>query len=123
MRSATNRYSSPAPKGQQDVATDLRTSAGPSQPTSVTERTVAALWSEVLQTADLPGATDDFFALGGDSMAMVMLEFRIKEEFSVELPAGAVLGAPTLRELSAVVDAACGGLPSPNTQATEPIAT
>jgi acyl carrier protein len=102
------------------VATDLRTSAvETSQPLSVTERAVAALWSEVLQTAELPGTTDNFFALVGDSMAMVMLEFRIKEEFSVELPAGALLGAPTLRELSALVYAACGGSRSLGTQSAE----
>lgn len=76
------------------------------QATTMTERALAALWSEVLESTEQPGATDNFFALGGDSMAMITLEFRIKEEFSVELPAGAVFGAPTLRELSAVVDAA-----------------
>jgi acyl carrier protein len=78
-------------------------------PLSVTERRVAELWSEVLQTTDLPNAVDNFFGLGGDSMAMVMLEYRIKEEFTVELPAGAVLGAPTLRELAALVDATTQG--------------
>lgn len=93
------------------------------QPASVTERAVAALWCEVLETTELPDATDNFFALGGDSMAMVLLEFRIKEEFSVELPAGAVLGAPTLRELSALVDAARRGSRSPGTQCAEPSAT
>jgi len=105
------------------VGTDLRPSPDEtSQPLSMTERAVAALWSETLQIAELPGATDNFFALGGDSMAMVLLEFRIKEEFSVELPAGAVLGAPTLRELSALVDAACGSSRSPGTQSAEPSA-
>jgi hypothetical protein len=52
-------------------------------------------------------ATDDFFALGGDSIAMVLLEYRINEELSVDLPAGTVLGAPTLRELSVLIDASC----------------
>lgn len=70
------------------------------------ERSVAALWQEVLQTTEPPRATDDFFALGGDSMAMVTLEFRIKEDLSVDLPPGAILGAPTLRELSTLVAAA-----------------
>jgi acyl carrier protein len=83
-----------------------------SVPSALTERTVAALWTEVLQTSALPDSTANFFELGGDSIAMVMLEFRIKEELSVELPAGTVLGAPTLRELSAVIDAARDGSPS-----------
>lgn len=70
-----------------------------------TELIVAALWKEVLQTSEPPAATDDFFALGGNSMTMVMLEYRIHEEFSVELPAGVVLGAPTVQELSSLIDA------------------
>lgn len=74
------------------------------------ERGVARLWSEVLQTTELPGPTDDFFLAGGDSMAMVLLESRIAEEFSVDLPAGVILGAPTLGELSAIVDLELSGL-------------
>ena len=69
-----------------------------------TERRIAALWKEVLDTPELPRAEDNFFALGGDSTAMVMVELQIKEAFSVDIPAGAVLGAQSLRELSDVVD-------------------
>lgn len=69
-----------------------------------TEHVLAQLWCEVLQTSQRPGRDDDFFALGGDSMTMVMLEFRIAEEFEVTLQTGALLGAPTLRELSAMID-------------------
>lgn len=89
---------------------------------STTECSVAALWKEVLQLAELPSTSDDFFALGGDSMAMVTLEFRIKEELAVELPAGAVLVAPTLGELSVLVDEACGAPRSPSVPPTEPTA-
>jgi acyl carrier protein len=74
---------------------------------SATEAAVAALWHEVLQTSEPLSATDDFFAMGGSSMHMVMLEYRLQEEFSIELPAGVLLGAPTLREISALVDAEC----------------
>lgn len=87
---------------------DLQTTATESpEPLSNTELAIAALWSEVLQIPQLPEATDNFFAIGGNSMAMAILEYRIQEEFSIELPAGVVLGAPTLRELSFVVDAEC----------------
>jgi acyl carrier protein len=74
-------------------------------PPRETERVVASLWSEVLQTTQLPDPNDNFFSLGGNSMTMVMLEYRIQEEFSIELPTGALLGAPTLRELSELLDA------------------
>lgn len=76
------------------------------KPLNATERAVAELWNEVLQTDQQPSASDNFFSLGGDSMSMVILEFRINEEFSVKLPAGAVLGTPTLGELSALIDLA-----------------
>jgi acyl carrier protein len=74
------------------------------QPLTETERAIATLWKQVLDTAELPSATDNFFALGGDSTAMVMVELRIKEEFLVELPAGAMLGAPSLRDLSRLIE-------------------
>jgi acyl carrier protein len=73
-----------------------------------TVRVLAQLWREVLQTPALPGEADNFFALGGDSMMMTMLEFRIGEELSVELPPGAVLNAPSLRELAALVQTSRG---------------
>jgi acyl carrier protein len=70
-----------------------------------TVRVLAELWREVLQTPVLPSETDNFFALGGDSMMMTMLEFRIGEELSIELTPGAVLSAPSLGELAALVQA------------------
>jgi acyl carrier protein len=72
---------------------------------SATEQALAQIWSEVLQSSSLPNADDDFFELGGDSMTMVLVESRIKEEFSVELPPGAMLGASTLRAVSSLVEA------------------
>lgn len=66
--------------------------------------TLAELWCEVLGITERPLSTDDFFSLGGDSMSMVMLEFRIKEQFSVELPASIILEAPTLHELANLID-------------------
>jgi acyl carrier protein len=71
---------------------------------SVTEQKVAALWREILAMPEFPRADDDFFEIGGDSMTMVMIEFRIMEEFFVQLPEGAMLTSRTLRELSTLVD-------------------
>jgi len=72
---------------------------------TATERNLADLWTEVLRTNAIPGATDNFFEVGGDSMAMVTLEYRIHEQMGVELDPGTVLSAPTLRELASIVDA------------------
>jgi len=81
-------------------------SDSPGRSLSETERAIAEIWSESLQLKDLPQAGDDFFDLGGDSMTMTMVEFRIQEELSKELPAGILLRTPSLGELSAAVDAA-----------------
>ncbi|WP_234425525.1 non-ribosomal peptide synthetase, partial [Streptomyces kebangsaanensis] len=43
------------------------TTEGTRPPRTATERTLAAIWSEVLGVADV-GATDNYFALGGDSI-------------------------------------------------------
>jgi acyl carrier protein len=74
------------------------------QQLTATECRIATLWKDVLETPELPRAADNFFALGGDSTAMVMVELQINDEFSVELPAGAMLSAQSLSELSAMVD-------------------
>ncbi len=71
---------------------------------TATQRAVAELWREVLRVEALPGPDDDFFSLGGDSMAMATVEFRIAEELSVQLLPGAILSAPTLRELAIMVE-------------------
>jgi acyl carrier protein len=71
---------------------------------SETEHELASLWQQVLNTDSLPRPSDDFFSLGGDSVAMIMAELRIKEEFSVDLPEGAMLGISSLRELSQLIE-------------------
>lgn len=79
------------------------------------EHDLAVLWQQVLNTDSLPRPTDNFFSLGGDSVAMIMVELRIREEFSIDLPQGAMLGASSLRELSQVI-ARCRPLGSPHPQ-------
>jgi acyl carrier protein len=74
------------------------------EPISPTERTLAALWIEVLELKAPPNPTDSFISLGGDSMAVATLEYRIYEELQVKLPPGVVFGTPILRELALLVD-------------------
>lgn len=83
-------------------AEDISGCAG--RPLSTTERALAELWTEVLPGAGVPAAADNFFALGGDSIGMITVLFRIKEEFEVELPSGSMFEAPTLQGLAAVLD-------------------
>jgi FkbH-like protein len=50
-----------------------------------TEAQVRVLWSEVLER-DRVGVDDDFFELGGNSMAAALLMMRVGETLGVELP-------------------------------------
>jgi acyl carrier protein len=75
---------------------------------TATETRIAGMWSEFIATPSAIQPTDNFFALGGDSLAMTMLLFRIKEELGVDLPPGALLEAPELRAFCAQIDSAAG---------------
>lgn len=71
-----------------------------------TEREIAALWREVLQTEATVTSTDNFFSLGGDSLAMTMVLFRVQEVFGIELPTAALLETPELGSFCNLVDSA-----------------
>ncbi|MGN6152070.1 MAG: condensation domain-containing protein, partial [Lysobacteraceae bacterium] len=58
-------------------------------PETPTELALAAIWEELLERPRI-GALDSVFALGGNSLTMVRLEFAIQETFGVQV---------TLREL------------------------
>jgi natural product biosynthesis luciferase-like monooxygenase protein/amino acid adenylation domain-containing protein/non-ribosomal peptide synthase protein (TIGR01720 family) len=58
-------------------------------PETPTERALAAIWQELLERPRI-GALDSVFALGGNSLTVVRLEFAIQEKFGVQV---------TLREL------------------------
>jgi acyl carrier protein len=71
---------------------------------TATEQVVATLWTEVLQTSEPIQPADNFFALGGDSNAMVTVLFRLNAALRAELPTEVMLNAPSLREFAALVD-------------------
>lgn len=64
---------------------------------------VARLWSEVLNVSDVSG-TDDFFALGGHSLAAMTVLNAVEQSFAVELDGiGEMWDHPTLDAFSARV--------------------
>lgn len=71
-------------------------------PAAGAEALVAALWQEVLGV-DQVGALDDFFALGGTSLAATRVVARLREEFGVRVPLSAVLATPTVRGLGTLL--------------------
>lgn len=68
------------------------------------QNVVAELWTHALQIDRCLGARDDFFALGGDSLTMVMVELCVQEEFSIELPPGSLLARPALEDFCNLID-------------------
>jgi acyl transferase domain-containing protein/thioesterase domain-containing protein/acyl carrier protein len=66
------------------------------------ERVIADAWRELLGVEEI-AADDDFFALGGHSLAAVRLFARIRKNFNVDLPLATLIEAPTLASLAAMV--------------------
>lgn len=71
-----------------------------------TEHALSALWTEIFPKMGLAKPTDNFFELGGSSIDMLMLLFRIQEEFLIELADNAIFQAPALREMAILIEAA-----------------
>jgi acyl-CoA synthetase (AMP-forming)/AMP-acid ligase II/acyl carrier protein len=74
-------------------------------PTDETEAVVASVWEAVLGLPHV-GVHDDFFALGGHSLAAAQIAARLNDAFGIELPVVAVFEAPTVAELARAVTAA-----------------
>ncbi|MCC6811463.1 MAG: amino acid adenylation domain-containing protein, partial [Deltaproteobacteria bacterium] len=68
------------------------------------ERRLAGLWREVLRQAQVE-RTDDFFALGGDSLAALQLAARLRERLNVNVSMRVLLERPTLSQMAALIEA------------------
>ncbi|MGW4354475.1 amino acid adenylation domain-containing protein, partial [Nocardia sp. NPDC004582] len=73
-------------------------------PVTVTERAVAAMFAEVLGT-DQVGRTDDFFALGGNSLIATQVAARLNAELGCALTVREMFSATGVAELAALIDA------------------
>jgi acyl carrier protein len=63
------------------------------------ERYLARLWHEVLATGPV-GAADDFFDLGGNSLAAAVLTHRLTDALQVDLPFTTIFATPTVAGLA-----------------------
>jgi acyl carrier protein len=66
---------------------------------------VATLWAELLELPAPPESQDNFFDLGGDSLAVMMVIFRVNEEFGIEVATDTLLESPTLENFCQALDA------------------
>ncbi len=72
-------------------------------PVTATELQLASIWDSLLGISAV-GATDDFFALGGDSLMAVEMFAKIRETFGRDLPLGALAQSPTIEGLATAID-------------------
>lgn len=63
---------------------------------------LANVWTEVLGVKVMPG--DDFFALGGDSIAAVQVMFPISQLIGTDVPPTLIYAHTTLEELAVEVE-------------------
>ena len=89
--------------GSREPALEDHGRSDPRRFSSPTETTLAEIWSELLERADL-GPDDDFFELGGDSLLAVWLIEEIAERTGRDLPLSLLLEAATIRRLARAVD-------------------
>ncbi|WP_261994010.1 non-ribosomal peptide synthetase [Streptomyces sp. t39] len=92
-------------------APDWAALTGADRPATATERRLAALFGEILRLPDV-GVHDNFFALGGHSMAVMRLLARIRTEFGAELAVRDVFDAPTVARIAAALDTAATARPA-----------
>ena len=67
------------------------------------EEVLVKIWAEVLGIKRV-GIRDNFFELGGHSLLATQLVSRVRDAFGVELPLRLVFEAPTIGELSKIVE-------------------
>ncbi|MGN7779447.1 amino acid adenylation domain-containing protein [Mycolicibacterium sp. 22603] len=95
-------------KLDRDALPDPRPSAGSGRaPVTPTEITLCDLVGDILGV-DAVGLDDDFFALGGHSLSAIRLLGRIRAVLGSELSLRELFDAPTVGELSALVDEGSG---------------
>jgi len=63
------------------------------------EQTVAEIWSEILKVGEI-GVHDDFFDLGGDSLALISVVMMMGERFKLPLDTSIVTEGATIASLA-----------------------
>jgi acyl-CoA synthetase (AMP-forming)/AMP-acid ligase II/thioesterase domain-containing protein len=72
-------------------------------PSTPTEETLAAIWTRILETGPV-GLDDDFFDLGGDSLAVTLMLAEIRERFGKIADPSEFFFQPTIALLARLVD-------------------
>ncbi len=76
-------------------------------PETPTERALVALWEKLLGVAPV-GVDDDFFALGGDSISAIQIQYAVQQRHGVRLATTVLFDQPSIRGLAAHIEAEAG---------------
>jgi len=68
-------------------------------PRNKTEQAIANIWAEVLNLNNI-GAHDNFFDLGGRSLAMMRVYNKLRGIFTIEIPVMELFQSPTVEEMA-----------------------
>ncbi|MEO0836740.1 MAG: non-ribosomal peptide synthetase, partial [Cyanobacteria bacterium J06642_3] len=72
-------------------------------PQTATEKTVAAIWQEVLKRKQV-SVEDDFFDLGGHSLLATQVISRLREQYQQEIPLRSLFEETTVTKLATYLD-------------------
>jgi len=72
-------------------------------PATETEKTLAALWCDLLKVESI-GRNDNFFSLGGHSLLVMRAVSRLRETFGVDVQLRNLFERPTVSGLAEVID-------------------
>ncbi|KYC38611.1 hypothetical protein WA1_36125 [Scytonema hofmannii PCC 7110] len=73
------------------------------QPQTETEKLLANIWRQMFLVSPV-SKDDDFFHLGGDSLSVVSLLNKLKQEFEVHIPLSNFVNEPSLASLAKLFD-------------------
>ena len=80
-------------------------------PRTATEQLLVAIWQECLALSGPVGIYDNFFAVGGHSLAAVRVMIQVEKSTGQRLPLAALLEYPTVSQLAALLEPS-GQLPT-----------
>ncbi len=72
------------------------------EPTCAMEERLVGIWENTLGVAPI-GIDDDFFALGGDSITAIQMQFSVTRECNAKLPSTVLFQHPSISDLARVI--------------------
>jgi amino acid adenylation domain-containing protein len=73
------------------------------QPQTHMEKTIASIWSEILNIGEL-SIYDNFFDLGGHSLLAIKVVTRLQENLGLNLPLRGIFENPTIKDLARFIE-------------------